>query len=378
MKRCIMAIAMALSLMLSGCGAAKETVHSNYVYMNLMKDDNIGYTVYRFNIDTGKVTTLCPDPLCTHHDCIFKYGLNSFVSGNKIIFPHCHYAESGWKLLAYDLQTGKSEVWYEYNEDFNGLDIDEYITDGYYYCRYTGFYSDNGGKDKEYDENSVMYRVKLATGKVEVIDYLDDVPQACRDGRFWYGKNMLWSTDLEGGDRREINVGFPCDADFGMLDSGIIVCHGIGADSKKLAFVNASTDEFSVTVLEKSIFTMAVCDNQVFFMFDEPDPEFLGHDNKQNSDVYNRSGGKLWHLTPGGEPELFIDFGGDISLCREITPVAGKIVIDYGAFVSDPYWGITTWNNRAGGKIVVDPDGTYTIFERSWNLPADGGIKIFG
>ena len=48
-----------------------------------------------------------------------------------------------------------------------------------------------------------------------------------------------------------------------------------------------------------------------------------------------------------------------------------RIILDYGAIVTDQMWKVDTWNEKGGGKVVIDTvTDEYTVFERTWNLPS--------
>ena len=373
----------------TGCGsAANDAVphisSGNYTYMMLQNSDGIDSVLCRFDIDTGIVTTVCPDPLCRHHsgDCIFSNVSRYYVLNNKIIMPNYSVLNRsnydtqvpGMEVLAYDIASGSYDIWYKYDKKYAEMTTNDSIIDDYYYCAYIGAV-DNDDGTKTYDKN-IIYRINMGNGKYEVLDSLEYVPSGIYGNRYYYGGSqgnmILFSTDLSGKDRNKINIGcLISEAFYDHIDDGLIVGVGSGANDSCVFQIDAGTGNFTKTDAGKSIYDLCIGNEYIYFLCYDDNPEYIGHDAKQGRDIYNTTGGKIYRVKIGSsDVELYMNMGSKFSFYHSMKIVDNRIILDYGAFAEDSYWHTNTWNEMAGGKIVVNTiDGEYNVYERTWNLP---------
>ena len=393
----ILTIMLLLSCVLSaGCkstedigstGAVDLTGH--YTYMILKNSDAIGTILCRFDIDTGIVTPICTDPLCQHHKMegfLFASVSRCFVVNNKIIIPNYTVYDpytntQCWQVIGYDIPSDRYEVWYQYDKSYTAMDTYETIIGDYFYCQCTGEFEGEDG-EKVYD-TTVTYRISLIDGQCEILDDIKYLPGAVYKERYYYGGNqgnrMIFSTDLHGKDRQEYNIGFLVgEAHYERIDDGIIVGRGFGMDNNKLCQINIETNEIIESDLGMYIYDMCVGDNYIYLLCDEPEPALMGYDVKHSKDVYNRTGGKVYRMKLGSSDcELYKDFGADYSFFTSMEMVDRRIVLDYGAIVQDSYWSVDTWNEKGGGKVVIDTaTDEVTLFERTWNLPTSINVNV--
>lgn len=133
-------------------------------------------TVYRYNVATGNLTTVCPDPLCSHDivDCPF-YGIAPlfFVYNNNIYYKRSYgiyYYEkneySGYyaDFVAFNLETSKIRQYFKYTEtQFVPMMGKELYVGNY------RFYYEFVNDDKNLKSYFNIHRVNLDDGSIVIL-----------------------------------------------------------------------------------------------------------------------------------------------------------------------------------------------------------------
>ncbi len=377
----LLALLSALLLLLCACspgGGQEDTSGGDYLYMKLKRADSVVYLA-RLNLDTGNVTSVCPDPLCSHDefkgDCPLSGVTGFFVIGDTVYMPRRRWQSGAgeWKHVfsVYDIASDRGEIRYIWPDYESNVLYEETVAGGYYYT-WDYAYEEPEEMERAEAEKSVL-RMALSGG---AITWLGNVPlpQTFRDGRYYYvsQNGELVACDSEGGNPEPIMAGLK-GADFCLdgLDAGYIHSFGIG-ELDRILYEAALADQ-SVRAVESagSIRGTAVLGNYVYFLCMEKSPAFIGRDNYHGNEIFNHTGGKLWRMKFGGEPELYLDFGSERVLCDRGIEVCGdRLVLYYGGFAPHVNWGIEEWQEKGGGVLVIDPaDDSVTDWPRTWDAP---------
>ncbi len=353
-----------------------------YTYMSLRKDDDTGAVLNRFNINTGEVTVLCPDPLCQHgNDCIFSTVDRFYVYDNILILPFdYHYddasQEAWWEAVRYDFVTNETKIFMNYGLSGRAM-TDFSIVDGCLWGKYLMYESDDP-RDKPTDGYRI-YKYDIIADELEYMDDFVDIPVFVYDGRYYFFTDVsIYSTDLNGNDKigTEIPalIWTPVQFDLSEMDSGYLnyigYDHDPGSNIRYSVRINLLTGEYSLFELPKFI-TVKIYDGFLYYV-PVCEEYYLGHDDFHNKDIVNNTDGKLMRLPlAGGEPETVIDLGSEYCFnYGSILDADGRLIIDYGGFDTHEMYELTTWYETGGGKIVYDTvSGEYTVYPRSWNKP---------
>ena len=393
MKRFIFSVIIVLNLAITSCSGSNMSKISGennyldncYTYMRLAGDDGVGAVINRFNVRTGEVTCVCPDPLCDHLSCIFGVLTDLYyIYNNYIILPfHVRYDQDTGKqwteAVKYDLMTGATDVFYDYGSTMGGTNAyaDFSFIDGYMWGRYI---IDNTGSDSRVlTGKNVIFRYDISLGVIEYMDGFEDIPTFYLNGRYYFTNELpAYSTDING--KNKITYDFRCEI---LTESGIIISEEddvfIFEGYKRgglypkyyIVKVNASTGEFSTREMPNRRVSKLYNGYYYYVPYTEED-YLMGHDELQNKDVMNNTGGKLMRVPlDGGEPETVFDLGNEYYfdiVC--ILAADNKLVIDYGGFVEHSMYHVQTWNNTGGGKVVYDTaTGEFKVYPRTWNIP---------
>ncbi|MGI6744532.1 MAG: hypothetical protein ACOX4O_12870 [Eubacteriales bacterium] len=395
MKRFAFKILIVLLLVLTSCVNSESAAASSenryldncYMYMSLRKDDGIGAVLNRFNINTGEVTVLCPDPLCEHgNDCIFSTVNEFYVFDNILILPFDYHfdeatQEAWYEAVRYDFVTNEAKVFLKYGSP--GAAMSEFsIVDGYLWGKYL-LYEVDGPNYKPIGDYRT-YRYNIIADELEYMDNFVDIPTFIYDDRYYFINDiMIYSTDLSGNDKIETDLPFCTGKHFALfdlseMDNGYLYYFGYDSDSDSdirieyIIKINLLTGEYSQFELPQLqnpkmydgfLYYVPICDEYQYY---------LGHDDFQNKDIVNNTGGKLMRIPlSGGEPEILIDLGDEyLPSHNAIIEVDGKLIIGYGGFDTHEMFGVMTWYGTGGGKIVYDTvSGKYAVYPRTWNRP---------
>lgn len=351
-----------------------------YTYMYLRNDDDEGNVIYRFNINTGEVTCVCPDPLCDHdiNECVFASGSSFYVYDNNVIIPFRFVYDfetgSSWcEAEKYDLVSHKIETFYNYGHANRAYTAFSFI-DGFMYGRHI---LDNTDKQTgALDGEDVIFRYDIFTDEIEYIDCFDEIPAFTYDGRYYFINELpFYSTDAVGKNRTTYDLPYllykPAGIDTSNLQSGFFSYIGNDKDGIfHTVKVDIDTGEYSAFELTR-IRTAKIYKDFVYYI-PVTDEYVMGFDEFNNKDIVNNTGGRLMRVPlSGGEPETVFDLGNEYFFSIvTILDVDGRLVIDYGGFDEHEMYHIQTWFETGGGKVVYDTaTGEYTVFPRTWNKP---------
>lgn len=164
-------------LMSSGIKTDGECV---YIWLKMLSNIT---GLYRFDLLTGKLSSVCTDPLCVGEECPFSKGSNSWiVSGDNVYYisgyEDYYYSpekqdtvhESHYSFYRYDMKNQKNECLYEIPDDGSGYYLNNILSDGYlYYTR--SQYIENIDEKKAYYEKYLCRTNPEEIGKTEEILY---------------------------------------------------------------------------------------------------------------------------------------------------------------------------------------------------------------
>lgn len=139
---------------------------------------NADPNLYRLDTETGRITYVCPDPLCEYKNqsCPF-FGACSpvYIDDNNVMYYIIKYTagvysaagflegmENTHQLCAYDMTTGRKRIVYEYEFSRNSTNV-ELFSGGFYYW-YDFIKNEETGKT----DNSLC-RTDLSNGKTTVL-----------------------------------------------------------------------------------------------------------------------------------------------------------------------------------------------------------------
>jgi hypothetical protein len=182
-------------------------------------------TLYRFNIMTGNITTVCPDPLCAHNtpDCPF-YAMDPdyYVYKNKIYYGRTFYFDIDFKdlgfssdFVSFDISESKLKQYYS-SEDISGALIGSEL----YVDKYR-FYYDAIVDTKINTVNTTINRMNLEDGSIDVLKVNSSFKIGSNDStnfgdkflfaigqRIYFTDGMeIYSTDFNMNDRQDIISG---------------------------------------------------------------------------------------------------------------------------------------------------------------------------
>ena len=164
-------------------------------------------TIVKYNVHTGEMTTLCPDPFCTHDDgrCQFyRIGSNSFTSiGNTVYYITTDEATGKTAVFSFDADTAETKTVYSSDGIFSRIYSYEYKL---FIYRLEGSYRGAKGSYVWYDTK---------TGKTEEL-CKDQIPQnyvfedIIDDRIIWrpFAEYEYYSTNLKGEDFKEYDFGY--------------------------------------------------------------------------------------------------------------------------------------------------------------------------
>jgi len=108
------------AVLLSGCGSRVQPsvdITGKYYYLPVHVEYGRGSSttaLHRFNVETGSLTPLCPDPLCSHGvgECMFS-GLINHCADNDVIWFDSHNHDDDGEVVSicrYHVDSGKLDV----------------------------------------------------------------------------------------------------------------------------------------------------------------------------------------------------------------------------------------------------------------------------
>jgi hypothetical protein len=131
-------------------------------------------TLYRFNVKTGNLTTVCPDPLCEHNtpDCPF-YSMDSiyYIYENKIYYSRTYFLDIDFKetgyyadFVSFDLSDSKLKQYIVYSDS-----IPEAVIGSELYIDKYRFYYDAIVDSKTNNIQTAICRMNLEDGSIDIL-----------------------------------------------------------------------------------------------------------------------------------------------------------------------------------------------------------------
>ena len=207
-------------------------------------------TLMRYNVKTGNITTVCPDPLCGHNtgDCPF-FGTQHtyYLKNNKVSFNRAYltdktkpdgYTPIFWLgFVTYDMKANKFTVHRRYNDfDETGGNIMQLYVDNYRY-----FY-DNVHDEKTDTWKTLLTRMNLDTSEIlrlsedDVSFEISGLPDINTkflfelDSRIYMTDiNTIYSTDYEMKNKKVHATG---NFAFDVKTDGKYIYYGVKTDMK--------------------------------------------------------------------------------------------------------------------------------------------------
>ncbi len=311
--------------------------------------DGIPTDFFKMNLQTGNITSVCPDPLCRHDslDCPI-YGIGSVVflsPAGELYFLSQYFYDDGddsrfsMRFVKYNAEKNKSAVL----EDFQGSSTvfyEEIYTETYRF--YHGMFY-NASRE-EYIPT--IMRMNLSDGKAEPLTELvstDELLFAVNNRLYLSDAKTLYSVDFDGKNR--INhfdsyVGDECYTNgeyaYYKSNSEICRCPLSGGDEERLGITPYSGTRYMLT------------ENYIYYI--SGDAVTLGKAQIPGyaSDTVTLEGGEFWRCRhDGSENELVYAFSGDTESYR---PRHWIVVGNY--IYASYYW----WTDADGDGIFEEGD----------------------
>lgn len=336
-----------------------------YEFFHVYQSD--GSTVLsKFNVTTGDVSPLCSDPLCSHDD----YNCAFYNAGDTILrsedgsrFYYWQMGEQEFRIMSYHIGDNRLEILYtEPIEDMESQ-RQSLLNFGYYWCRYEAI--------------DVFYRVDLLSGEKEELDATYHIPSAYVDGRFYCTNQGSPSTivySLDGNMQDQQIIAKDCVWYYVNFDhventeQGYIT-YSEWIEGELLPYQYEISTGEKTADFPNSPYSASdpVYKNKHFYLTRVENPRFMGTDKVQNRDVYNRFGGKVYaYNTTTAESILIFDNNDYVFTYGSM--VDQYLVYDYGEFVLHALFGVPSWQERAGGKIVINTEtNEYCIYPNTWD-----------
>ena len=369
----LLCLLMVTAVLLCGCTTRVKPqidISEKYYYLTSQVEFNAGtaITLFRFNVENGRMTTLCPDPLCDHgEECPFFDVINYSVDGNIIRFDRIFYDSDGEFVNAiceYDISEGKLRVLKQYKED----GYTNTFKFGYFWHIFTI-------QDPERDFGS--FRVSIEEENFDDPEKVDPdkMPFAQVGDVYYYAKHGPFHSPAT-----EVYAMYTDLTDEwlvadGMISSGFKYYEGFLYYVQKDTLMRVSVDEEITGIPINTKETVMDRMNKggyffhngyLYYLQEEEDPEVIGWDEFLEEDALNIYGGKVWRAKPdGSRAELLTQTDGYViaGFGFANAQVGGKLVMRYG------YWKDKqtrdgemrrAWRSTEGGLLVIDlDDGTY-------------------
>ena len=268
----------------------------------------------KYNVHTGSVTTVCPDPFCRHDDsCQFSgvYGKNFTVVGNTVYYIHKDDETGGAAIFSFDVDTTETKMVYS-----PGLPLAEIYSYEYKLLIRQYDSSDRGAKsgyiwlDTKTGKTSKLYEDSFLKNYV--------IYSIINDRIIWLrytvdGNPEYYSTDLDGKDLKEYDFGYK---------------YGNYYESEK-EFYEDGTPYYNVYVtlkgeterklLIQNTMLFIYCENKIVYTKKHPRAEWkvIRYFSKEYS-IYDFTCGDVYIMDPDGSNDhllVHIDEG-----IRDLTP----------------------------------------------------------
>ena len=335
MKRALIACMTVVFMLIVSCGGGGKTLsmRDEYFFRNAeglpLGEVDTGCP-YKVNYRTGTVTPVCVDPLCGHDDggCPFYEAEQCAPSGNTMFFIRVEMSvdkntgERSGKvaLYSYDMLNGGTKELGTFEDAISIIAAEE--GRAYFYrlipdsdgarAKYHFYYAD-GGKIREMPMKDEYSSDDAGSADLPEIFAVDG-------GKiYWYGAAedgmAFWSTDLDGKDRRELDIIVP-QAMNGQFSDGYsyyTIKRPSEANDAYGRLLSQNTNELwrvgidggEPEKLSDNIAQFIVSGGKIYYTVAEKEPETI---MVHGDTYYDLCGGKIYRMnTDGSGAELIAD-----------------------------------------------------------------------
>ena len=330
MKRALIACMTVVFMLIVSCGGGKTlSMRDEYFFRNAeglpLGEVDTGCP-YKVNYRTGTVTPVCVDPLCGHDDggCPFYEAEQCVPSGNTMFFicgemsVDKNTGERSGKvaLCAYDMLNGGTKELGTFEDAISIIAAEEgrayfyrLIPDGDGVSAKYHFYYADGRKIREMPMKDEYSSDDAGSADLPEIFAVDG-------GKiYWYGAAAFWSTDLDGKDRRELDIIVPqaMNGHFSDGYSYYTIKRPSEANDAYGRLLSQNTNElWRVRIdggeqekLSDNIAQFIVSGGKIYYTVAEKEPETI---MVHGDTYYDLCGGKIYRMnTDGSGAELIAD-----------------------------------------------------------------------
>lgn len=395
MKRALIACMTVVFMLIVSCGGGGKTLsmRDEYFFRNAeglpLGEVDTGCP-YKVNYRTGTVTPVCVDPLCGHDDggCPFYEAEQCAPSGNTMFFIRGEMSvdkntgERSGKvaLCAYDMLNGDTKEIGAFEDALSIIAAAEGRV--YFYrlipdsdgarAKYHFYYAD-GGKIREMPMKDEYSSDDAGSADLPEIFAVDG-------GKiYWYGAAedgmAFWSTDLDGKDRRELDITVP-QAMNGHFSDGYsyytIKRPSEANDTYGRLLSQNSNELWRVGIhggepekLSDNIAQFIVSGGKIYYTVAEKEPETI---MVHGDTYYDLCGGKVYRMnTDGSGAELIADteydfaylygvFGGVLDDGEETY-----IALMFSGFIENDYYEEGYDYNVSPDTLIYEVSGGRTV-----------------
>ena len=395
MKRALIACMTVVFMLIVSCGGGGKTLsmRDEYFFRNAeglpLGEVDTGCP-YKVNYRTGTVTPVCVDPLCGHDDggCPFYEAEQCAPSGNTMFFIRGEMSvdkntgERSGKvaLCAYDMLNGDTKEIGAFEDALSIIAAEE--GRAYFYrlipdsdgarAKYHFYYAD-GGKIREMPMKDEYSSDDAGSADLPEIFAVDG-------GKiYWYGAAedgmAFWSTDLDGKDRRELDIIVP-QAMNGHFSDGYsyytIKRPSEANDAYGRLLSQNSNELWRVGIdggepekLSDNIACFIVSGGKIYYTVAEKEPETI---MVHGDTYYDLCGGKIYRMnTDGSGAELIAEteydfaylygvFGGVLDDGEETY-----IALMFSGFIENDYYEEGYDYNVSPDTLIYEVSGGRTV-----------------
>lgn len=395
MKRALIGCMTVVFMLIVSCGGGGKTLsmRDEYFFRNAeglpLGEVDTGCP-YKVNYRTGAVTPVCVDPLCGHDDggCPFYEAEQCVPSGNTMFFIRGEMSvdkntgERSGKvaLCAYDMLNGDTKEIGAFEDALSIIAAAEGRV--YFYrlipdsdgarAKYHFYYAD-GGKIREMPMKDEYSSDDAGSADLPEIFAVDG-------GKiYWYGAAedgmAFWSTDLDGKDRRELDIIVP-QAMNGQFSDGYsyyTIKRPSEANDAYGRLLSQNTNELwrvgihggEPEKLSDNIACFIVSGGKIYYTVAEKEPETI---MVHGDTYYDLCGGKIYRMnTDGSGAELIADteydfaylygvFGGVLDDGEETY-----IALMFSGFIENDYYEEGYDYNVSPDTLIYEVSGGRTV-----------------
>lgn len=368
----LLCLLMVTAVLLCGCSTRVKPqidISEKYYYMPTavtFDNGNRGETLARFNVENGRITPLCPDPLCDHGtECPFFGVVNYTVDGDIIWFQRYMIDENTDYICQYDISNGKLRTLAKYEDD------------GYSYAFKFGYlwkyFSHNDPTD-----NDLSVRISLSEENFDDPEKIDPskIPFAQVGDIYYYAVHGAFNSPAT--EVRAMYTDLTDDwrvAD-DVFSMNFTYYNGYVYYIEKEALMRVSIDEAITGVpantkepVKDNVGAFFFSNDMLYYLQNEgADAEVIGWDEFLEEEVKNTYGGKIWRANPdGSKAKVFTETDGYVISKSMLSnaQVGSRLVVRYGCWKEKQRDGETlkAWRTAEGGLLVVNlDDGTYEAY----------------